>query len=562
MAKWTAGNTSAGDIGNASEWVGGLVIAPTYVVGEGEPYRPEILVWLDTAGLIQGMSVDSADELLEGAGDSLHQAIYQPAAGPVDAPARVRVADESLAAALLAGNSPVDVVCAPTPEIDEVADHLFEYFSEDPAEHEGFVVGDIMPEVVGRFFQASAALYRCAPWDIVPHDESVFMLDIEALDLHGAVLSVIGQMGESYGVLMFDDAEAYEAFRVAGEQVQFDQDSWPDFPRHLAINYERGAELPDAVRREVDTYGWEVAGPHAYPWPVILEATDDLVARAPSQSEFEIAEAICRVLSEALTRHRQAVETAWTEGTEWLERFELPIGEQALAARLAITSTMDGEELHDSAAVEALRRMMGGAPGSADELHDRLLDGFAVSPEGAKVSDPYLCRPVLDFAGGYFSQTIATLEADELEEIVFDIIPRKVSIQPGDARHVILALRGLYRFLKRGYALVQADACLQMLGGKAISELRAALADPGNFGFAKSLLMDAEAQGFDTRSQAGLDAWMAHTQGKLPPNIDLPGLPGVPDRTPPGSGPNKAGAAAKKKKKKRKQAKASRKRNR
>jgi hypothetical protein len=37
---------SAGKARTGIEWVGGLVEMPAYVIGEGEPYRPETLLWM------------------------------------------------------------------------------------------------------------------------------------------------------------------------------------------------------------------------------------------------------------------------------------------------------------------------------------------------------------------------------------------------------------------------------------------------------------------------------------------------------------------------------------
>ena len=36
------------------EWVGGLVSMPAYVTGEGEPYRPEVLLWMSGDGIVLG----------------------------------------------------------------------------------------------------------------------------------------------------------------------------------------------------------------------------------------------------------------------------------------------------------------------------------------------------------------------------------------------------------------------------------------------------------------------------------------------------------------------------
>jgi hypothetical protein len=65
-------------------------------------------------------------------------------------------------------------------------------------------------------------------------------------------------------------------------------------PRQLALNFERGAELSPGQRKEIVTHHWEVAGPDAYPWLVVLD--EDLVARSPTQREISIAEALARAL--------------------------------------------------------------------------------------------------------------------------------------------------------------------------------------------------------------------------------------------------------------------------
>src|SRR5690606_41102281 len=102
------------------EWVGGIVAMPVYVTGEGEPYRPETLFWMSAEGAVLGHSVGKPGELVELACESLRRTIEQPMFGRPHAPDRVRVASPELAEALRAGQPDLEVVCAPTPEIDAV----------------------------------------------------------------------------------------------------------------------------------------------------------------------------------------------------------------------------------------------------------------------------------------------------------------------------------------------------------------------------------------------------------------------------------------------------------
>lgn len=94
------------------------------------------------------------------------------------------------------------------------------------------------------------------------------------------------------------------------------------------------------------------------------------------------------------------------------------------------------------------------------------------SPEAKALTDVQSCHFVMNFAADYFNATIATLGPRELREIVFDIIPRKVSIDASAATWIIEENRAFYAFLKREFALEQADACLRVLGGDAVKKLQ------------------------------------------------------------------------------------------
>jgi hypothetical protein len=116
----------------------------------------------------------------------------------------------------------------------------------------------------------------------------------------------------------------------------------------------------------------------------------------------------------------------------------------------------------------------------------------------------------------------------ELREIVFDIIPRKVSIEAATAAWIIEENRAFYAFLKREFGLKQADACLRVLGGDAVKKLQAALSDRRKFGMAKSLVMAGRDAGFDTSSKEGIGAWMRKVQSQsLPASMELPSLGAV-----------------------------------
>src|SRR5262249_56536897 len=106
------------------EWVGGIVTLPSSITEGGETYRPSVLLWIDVATeMILGASVIHPRDALAAAAANLRDAARDPKAGSPILPRRVRVATPELAEALRhASLDGVEVVCAPTPELDRAID--------------------------------------------------------------------------------------------------------------------------------------------------------------------------------------------------------------------------------------------------------------------------------------------------------------------------------------------------------------------------------------------------------------------------------------------------------
>src|SRR5690606_26397262 len=71
-----------------------------------------------------------------------------------------------------------------------------------------------------------------------------------------------------------------------------------------SLSYERGADLPASLRREVVEYGWPVATATAYP---IVEHRDrDGTARTVTPRELHVVTACAEALVAVLEQHRDA----------------------------------------------------------------------------------------------------------------------------------------------------------------------------------------------------------------------------------------------------------------
>ena len=534
------------------EWVGGVAVMPGYVTGEGEPYRPEMLLWLDDNQLVLGVTTEKPGELLARASASLAETMAKPMVGKADAPTRIRVASKELAEALRVGHPSIEIVCAPTPEVDAVMAVMREHMGGHIEKEQTYLGPDLTPEVLASFFRSAATLFRARPWAHIPANHSVFSVTSGQLGLREAALVVIGQMGESLGFILFASLDDYALFHEAASALERDEDA--KLPRHFALNFERGADLSPALRKEVSTHRWEVAGPEAYPWPVVVDP--DLVARPPTAKEVILSEAICLALPQLLTQTK-ALEAAWNgDGPPVSSTMKVSThaGDIEVSLRGPHEQLIERPPFNLMADLFELGMQEEVDAESRADLEEELLSRFEDSPEAQSLAEVGFAPLFMDYAADYFNATIATLDAHELREILFSIVPRKVSIEAAAASGIIAELRAFYTFLKREFGLKQADACLRELGSDAVKKLAAALSNKSNFGMAKSLFMGGAEAGFDMSSQKGIDAWMQQVSSRpLPDSFPLPlGVPARPV--------GKADAA--KKKQQRKAAKKARRKNR
>lgn len=291
------------------EWLGGIVSLPSFVTGEGEPYRPEALLWADSKGTVIGTTMGKPGELLALAAESLRETIVRPMFGRPQLPERVRVASSALADALRAGHSGLEIVCAPTPELDSFVSALLEKMDGGDEDERSYLSSELEPAAVGAFFRASAGLYRAKPWTVVPSADSLISVSIAELAVTNVALSVIGQLGQSQGFILFSGSDDFDAFLAAAEAIQEGEEPW--MPPHFALNFEADADLSPVQRLEVAEQQWELADADAY--PALLPVDEDLVARPPTARELTIAEALGLALPRLL-EEKAALMAAWDGG--------------------------------------------------------------------------------------------------------------------------------------------------------------------------------------------------------------------------------------------------------
>ena len=141
-----------------------------------------------------------------------------------------------------------------------------------------------------------------------------------------------------------------------------------------------------------------------------------------------------------------------------------------------------------------------------------LMDQFAASPEGQAITQAGTelgwARALIHYAINYPGVTPPTMTANDLEEVIYDLFPRKVIAERGDGAEIIQELRAFWHFLQRVYQLPQANQMLVRLTPQAARRLERKMQEPANFGMAKSFIMMGKQAGFDMESPEGMQAWV------------------------------------------------------
>ena len=128
-----------------------------------------------------------------------------------------------------------------------------------------FAGGRVSAAGMEKLFTAGRFLFEVEPWTVVD-DQQVLRMDIPALDVDGACLSVIGQRGaESPGVLVFPSLHGFKHFLKATSTGAIEKGSDALGSELLAVTFESAVELPPSMRHEAMEHRWPVATADAYP---------------------------------------------------------------------------------------------------------------------------------------------------------------------------------------------------------------------------------------------------------------------------------------------------------
>ena len=87
-----------------------------------------------------------------------------------------------------------------------------------------------------------------------------------------------------------------------------------------------------------------------------------------------------------------------------------------------------------------------------------------------------------------------------------------MSVEPDAAQEIVAELRAFWQFLKRTRSLEKANTILDLLTDEDADRLEAELADPENFGMAKSIFTAGANAGFDMTDEADVKVVLEYAQ--------------------------------------------------
>jgi hypothetical protein len=169
-------------------------------------------------------------------------------------------------------------------------------------------------------------------------------------------------------------------------------------------------------------------------------------------------------------------------------------------------------------------------------VSQRLLERFEATPEGA--DHRWVADQILGFKQGYLGgDDLGRWTSDDLSEVLFELYPRKVVLEPGDNAGVIAGVAAFLRFLQTEglWTGDESSEELASLVEQAGARFDVAMADESRWGPGKRLFSGAAAQGVDVTDQRQLDEYVrtfnalphAERDARLGPQPARPPLPPV-----------------------------------
>ena len=281
-------------------WQADFRATPQWIRIGGEPVRPwVVLITSRSDDLVLAHEIIDEPPSSDLLWDVLAEAMSKPAVGEPHRPTELQVHSDERWDELKPHLDEIGITVVPTEELD----HLDMVF-RDLARHlaggapPGLLeMPGIKPEQVAGFYRAAAEFYQRAPWRKLGY-ETTIKVECDRFESGPWYAVVMGQSGLAFGMALYDDLKRLEKLR-AGEMS--DEEHARETVA-LTVTFGDETEVPVADLDASSRFGWELAGPEAY--PSIFRKERGLSMRPPLAWELELMEGCLRAVRAFVARHR------------------------------------------------------------------------------------------------------------------------------------------------------------------------------------------------------------------------------------------------------------------
>jgi hypothetical protein len=497
------------------EWVFGRRPSP-FLIEQPVPYRPHLLILLEaeTGRLVAMEAVEPA---------SGTPAVAEWVASKVRGATPLRVEDDGLAQALRERlGDTVAVRVAQAPELDEVVDSLETQVDRDRDPAGPSWTDGAATDALTGFYEAAAQFDRSAPWDKVS-DSHVLSVAVPALGRAGGIVSVIGQLGESFGLLLLRSLDDYVAFlRLSDADAQGRRRAPGAGVSLFTINFERPRDLPGGKKlaARARSHGFR-PGPKGRV-PYLLNVSPDGVPTPLTTDDYRLGAVVLEAVRRFIERHGHLFTDPPDQHVEETSRIAMPDGEVEVVVtappvdlpwRWGEEEAIDGVHRRDReeilAAFDADRRGSGASEADADAAR-------------------WAAEEFLEFKAGW-GGALTEWTPDDVAEYLLGYYPLEGLEVGADLQAIpgrLDAFLGWLASSGRGPAVAM-GAARERLAECREGFLRDA-SDPRKFGPAKTLVQAMRAAGVDHTDRAAVDAFVRDFNRRLQKDPSL--LPGGRDR--------------------------------
>ncbi len=246
-----------------------------------DPYRPYIIIVVSSqTGQVVGTTVikdvPSPDRVLS----TLARAMRRPGlwAGKKRRPAAIHIDDKSLVKALRPHLHEVGIRCDYRHTLREIEQALrsMEQFKNKEEPMPGLLKSrGVTPRLAGGLFEAAASYYRQAPWRWI--DDSRPIEVCYPPDSRPYYAVVMGHGGETFGLAVYNSPDDLRKLYTGRPKKSFGQQEW------TSLIFVEMLEMPFDDLDDMEKYGWPVAGKLAYPFPIRVTRSEQLIRPGKSK---------------------------------------------------------------------------------------------------------------------------------------------------------------------------------------------------------------------------------------------------------------------------------------